>query len=142
MSDDIIIGGDSEDIPPGTYPARLAAVSTKQSAAFGDFRAWDFLLDSGSVVGGSTSMKTGGKSKGGRWITALLGRKPSKGESVGAQILGKPCLVVVVEKDGWPAIEDVLPPMAAQAVSAPAVPAATAPPVAAGAPPISEDLPF
>jgi len=142
VNDEIIIGGDSEDIPPGTYPAKLSAVSTKQSAAFGDFRAWDFLLDSGSVVGGATSMKTGGKSKGGRWISALLGRKPQKGESVAAQILGKPCLVVVVEKDGWPAIEDVLPPMAANAVSAPAVAGEAAPPASPVAPLIADELPF
>ena len=109
---EIVIGGDMEDIPEGTYPATLQSIETKESVAFGEFRAWDFKLDSGSVVGGATSMSTGSKSKGGKWIAALLGRKPDKGESV--QLVGRPCLVVVVEnKDGWPKVDAVLPPMVA-----------------------------
>ena len=112
VTDEIIFGGDSVDIPAGTYPGTLLSVNTKTSDAFGDFRAWDFELDQGHIVGGASSMNTGTKSKGGRWITALLGRQPAKGENVTAAIIGRPCLVVVAEKDGWPAVADVLPPLA------------------------------
>jgi hypothetical protein len=115
VTDEIVFGGDSTDIPNGTYPAKLKSVETKTSAAFGDFRAWDFELDSGSIVGGGSSMATGSKSKGGRWIMALLGRKPEKGEKVGSEIIGKPCLVVVEEDaNGWPKVTGVLPPLSAQ----------------------------
>jgi hypothetical protein len=146
MTDEIVIGGDSVDIPNGTYPAKLTGIRTESSAAFGDFRAWDFTLDSGSnVVGGASSMNTGRKSKGGRWIAALLGRQPEKGEAV--NVIGRPCLVVVQEDDnGWPKVTDVLPPMASTSTPAAEVPPS---PVAAGAPVtdsafsnVSEDLPF
>jgi len=112
VTDEIVFGGDSTDIPNGTYPAKLKSIETKTSAAFGDFRAWDFELDSGSIVGGGSSMATGSKSKGGRWIIALLGRKPDKGEKVGALLIGKPCLVTVEEDaNGWPKVTGVLPPL-------------------------------
>lgn len=120
MTDEIVIGGDMEDIPEGTYPAICTAINTRQSEAFGDFRGWDFTLESGSIVGGATSMSTNAMSKGGKWIAALLGRKPTKGESV--SVIGKSCLVVVVEgKNGWPKVDAVLPPMAGTPVKAPTV---------------------
>ncbi len=112
MTDEIVFGGDSTDIPNGTYPAKLKSVETKTSAEFGDFRAWDFELDSGSIVGGGSSMNVGARSKGGRWIIALLGRTPERGEKVGQAIIGKPCLVVVEEdQKGWPKVTSVLPPL-------------------------------
>ena len=131
MTEEVFVfGGDATDIPPGTYPAILTALTTKTSVAFGDFRAWDFTLDSGSVVGGASSMATGSKSKGGRWAIALLGRKPEKGETV--KLIGSPCLVVVgLNKDDWPVVTDVLPPLAKGAAS---------PVVAPGA--SDDDLPF
>jgi hypothetical protein len=137
MTDEIIIGGDSVDIPNGTYPAKLARIETKPSAKFdNDFRAWTFKLDNGSVAGGSSSLMTGKKSKGGKWIAALLGRQPKEGENVTAELIGKPCLVVVEEDDnGWPKVTNVLPPMTA------AQPA-TAQPVAVSQTTISEDIPF
>ena len=110
MTDEIVIGGDLEDIPEGTYPAKVKSISVKSSEKFGsDFRAWDFELASGSIVGGASSMSTNSKSKGGQWIAAILGRKPEKGEKV--ELIGKPCLVQVVDKDGWPAVAAVLPPL-------------------------------
>jgi len=114
VTDEIVFGGDSTDIPNGTYPGKLKSITTKESAAFGEFRAWDFELDSGSIVGGASSMSTNAKSKGGRWIVALLGRKPEKGEKVGSAIIGKPCLVTVEEDaNGWPKVTGVLPPLSA-----------------------------
>lgn len=151
--DTITIGGDSADIPPATYPAKLFALSKKQSTAYGDFRAWDFLLDQKAadggdlIVGGASSMNTGKKSKGGRWIAALLGQAPEKGTTLSASsLLGRPCLVVVEENDeGWPTVTNVLPPMAAASPVAAAVPAGAVSPSAPAAAPavtISDDLPF
>jgi hypothetical protein len=112
VTDDVFVfGGDATDIPPGTYPAKLTSLTTKTSDAFGDFRAWDFTLDTGSVVGGASSMATGSKSKGGKWAMALLGRKPDAGERV--TLIGLPCLVVVsLDDKDWPKVTDVLPPLA------------------------------
>lgn len=108
MSAEIVFGGDSTDIPAGTYPATLKSIEVKTSTAFGDFRAWDFELESGSVVGGATSMSTNTKSKGGRWTVALFGRQPLKGEKI--DLAGKSCLVVVEEDaNGWPKVVNVVP---------------------------------
>jgi hypothetical protein len=102
------------DIPSGTYPAKLIEITTLTSDAFGDFRRWDFKLENGSGVNGASSMNTGRKSKAGKWIAALLGRSPEKGEAV--NVIGRACLVVVEEdNDGWPKVTNVLPPLAAPA---------------------------
>lgn len=141
MTDEFVFGGDAADIPPGTYPATLTGLGTKTSDAFGEFRTWDFTLDTGSVVGGASSMATGAKSKGGKWAIALLGRKPDKGEKV--TLIGRKCLVVIVlDAQDWPKVGDVLPPLAAPVSVAPAkapVPLEGAVPVAAGG---TDDLPF
>ena len=112
---EIVIGGDSVDIPAGTYPAKLDTIEVREGVQFeGEFRVWTFALDNGSSVSGSSSMNTGSKSKGGRWIRNLLGRKPEKGETV--RLSGLPCLVVVEEDDkGWPKVADVLPPVSSTA---------------------------
>ena len=126
---EIVIGGDMADISEGTYPATLKSLETKFSEKFGgEFRAWDFELENGSVVGGASSLSTNGKSKGGKWIAALLGRVPEKGEKV-TDLVGRKCLVHVFDKDGWPAVDAVLPPMAAAPVSV--APAASPAPLAA-----------
>lgn len=118
MTDEFVFGGDSTDIPPGTYPAKITALGVKTSDAFGDFRTWDFTLDSGSVVGGASSMNTGPKSKGGRWAAALNGGVQYKGASTA--LMGRPCLVVVgLDKNDWPVVTDVLPPLAQGKVAAP-----------------------
>jgi hypothetical protein len=129
VTDEIVIGGDMEDIPEGTYPAIVKSVTVKESATFGEFRAWDFTLQSGSVVGGASSMSTGSKSKGGKWIAAILGRKPEKGETV--ELVGRPCLVHVYDKDGWPAVDAVLPPLAVNGATSP-TPPVSVDPVGAG----------
>ena len=126
MTEEIVIGGDMADIPEGTYPATLKSMAVKHSEKFGsDFRAWDFELANGSIVGGSSSTATNSRSKGGKWIAALLGRKPVEGESI--NLIGRPCLVVVVENDGWPKVDAVLPPMAAPAPLQPIAPLVAVP---------------
>ena len=112
-NDEIVIGGDAADIPDGIYAAKVDRIEVMHSKAFGsDFRAWTFTLDNGSEVSGSTSMNTGSKSKGGRWIKALLGKTPKQGDKV--KLVGLPCQVRV-EQDagGWPRVTDVLPAAAA-----------------------------
>ena len=112
MSDgEITIGGDSADIPNGTYPGKVDTIEVRPGVKFeGDFRVWTFALDNGSSVSGTSSMATSQRSKGGRWIKNLLGRKPNPGEKV--TLSGRPCMVVVEEEDGWPKVADVLPPVA------------------------------
>ena len=118
---EIVIGGDAADIPNGTYPATLDSIVIKESNAYGEFRSWTFALEGGALVGGASSMNTGSKSKAGKWIRALLGRKPEKGEKV--QLAGRPCMVVVEEDaNGWPNVTDVLPPIAGGAVKPQALP--------------------
>jgi hypothetical protein len=127
-----VFGGDATDIPVGTYPGKLTDLGVKVSEQYGNFRTWDFTLDNGSQVGGASSMHTGPKSKAGRWAMALLGRKPEKGEKV--TLLGLPCLVVVgLDKNDWPVVTDVLPPLASAATAS----ARVTPEVVA-----SGDLPF
>jgi hypothetical protein len=112
VNDILVFGGDSADIPNGTYPATLKSIVTKTSVEFGDFRAWDFELENGSIVGAGSSMSMNARSKAGRWIAALLGRVPAKGETV--EVIGRPCLVQVEEDaKGWPKVVAVLPPLAA-----------------------------
>ena len=119
MSDDeIVIGGDAADIPDGEYTAKVDRIEVMHSKAYdSDFRAWTFRLDSGSEVGGSTSMATGNKSKAGKWIRALLGAKPDQGQKV--KLTGLPCRVRVEQDDnGWPRVTDVLPPQTANSTAA------------------------
>lgn len=144
MNDEIVFGGDASDIPPGTYQATLSAITRKHSDAFGGFLAWDFELSSGSIVGGATSENSGPKSKAGGWITALLGRKLDKGERVTpADLIGRSALVVVgLNAQDWPKVDNVLPAMAHPVAAKPA-PAPIAHPVAAAAAGRQlDDLPF
>ena len=108
-NDEIVIGGDAADIPDGIYTAKVDRIEVLHSKAFdSDFRAWTFTLENGSEVSGSTSMNTGSKSKAGKWIKTLLGRKPEQGEKI--KLVGLPCQVRVEEDDnGWPRVTDLLP---------------------------------
>lgn len=112
---DIVIGGDSVDIPNGVYQGKVVSVETRESTMYGEFRAWDFELDNGSHVGGNTSMSTHPKSKGGKWIAALIGRQPEQGEKV--TLTGRSgTLNVGTNTNGWPTVLDVLPPATASTV--------------------------
>lgn len=139
---EIVFGGDSADIPPGTYEAELLEIETLNSAQYGDFRKWRFALTNGSTVDGATSMSDNARSKAGKWIIAILGRIPTKGEKVNP--VGGKCLVQVIENsDGWPKVENVLPPMAAGSPTA--KPEAPSAPVAVGVAPktvIVNEVPF
>jgi hypothetical protein len=119
MEQEIVIGGDSADIPDGIYPAVVDRIEVMHSKVYdSDFRAWTFRIATPgepgkqSEVSGSTSMATSSKSKGGKWIKTLLGRKPEKDERI--KLSGLACQVRVEEgEDGWPKVTDVLPAVAA-----------------------------
>lgn len=143
-NDEIVIGGDSADIPPGTYEAKLIGTEVRASDEWGEFRTWDFELANGSTVGGASSMFTGKRSKGGRWIAALLGHEPKAGENVTAAIAGASCLVVVgLDKNDWPKVTDVLPGLAPTAAGkAPPAAAEVDAALTAGKAVVLSDLPF
>jgi hypothetical protein len=124
VSEVIVIGGDAEDIPPGTHPGTLTGIEVKHSDKFNsDFRVWKFTLDNGSVVEGTTSMFTNPKSKGGRWLSALVGGKVTTGQSV--EPIGKRALVVVeIGPDEWPRVQAVVAEPSTTPQNAPGAPAA------------------
>jgi len=108
-------------VEPGTYPATLTNL---EDFDYDDgegkkvLRRWTFALtdelDSDgnpAVLDGVSSLALGPKSKAFGWISALLGRTPDKGEQITRSMLvGKACLVTVVEKDdGYSKIEAVVP---------------------------------
>jgi hypothetical protein len=103
------------------------------------FRVWSFQLTDGSLrmVEGSSSLATSPKSKGGKWVAALLGRTPAIGEEV--EVEGLPCTVIVAIKEttGYEYVETVAPPAVAPSVT-PTPVAAPGPPVD----PLAGDLPF
>jgi hypothetical protein len=136
MDGRIIFGGDDIDVELGTHSAHPVAIVTKSSDAYGDFRAWEFKLASGAAISGSTSMSMHPQSKGGRWAVAILGRTPARGEDITEALIGRPCLVSVVEgKNGWTTVGDVMANMA----TARSGPAPVYEPVATA---VGGDLPF
>jgi hypothetical protein len=136
-SNEVVVDGNSIDIALGTYQAFFSFSEVKTSDAWGDFRVWGFEIPGAGDISGGSSMAVGPKSKGGRWLAAILGRVPEKGERIDLDALvGRPCLVVVgLNKNDWTEVQDVLPPMANQAPAPQPVAAPVAPaPVAAPAP--------
>jgi len=101
------------NIAPGAYQAVCTDVQEK--AAKDDpsniFRVWEFTLGDGTgrTVRASSSLATTPKSKGGKWITALIGHTPRVGESV--EPIGRPCTIIVAIKDttGYEYVETVAP---------------------------------
>ena len=116
----IAIAGYVPSVKPGAYQAVCTDVVTKTAKADGsEFRVWTFSLTDGSgrTVGASSSLSTSPKSKGGKWIAALLGRIPTEGESV--EPVGRACTILVeLSDDGYERVT---------AVTAPSEPAAKSP---------------
>lgn len=112
-------------VKPGAYQAVCTGVEERAPKAEPDnlFRVWSFQLADGSqrTVEGSSSLATSPKSKGGKWIAALLGRAPAVGETVDP--VGKPCTVIVAIKEttGYEYVETVAPPSVVSTVTAPVV---------------------
>jgi hypothetical protein len=102
-------------VEPGAYEAVCTDVEVREKDG-NNYRRWTFTLVDGSdkSVTATSSMSVSPKSKGGKWIAALLGRQPAVGESV--EIVGLPCTIgVTLNDDGFSTIESVLPRKAAPA---------------------------
>ena len=104
--------GDVVPVPSGTYTATLESVSEKPGGVNGaPFRIWSFLADvEGQVlpVEGVSSTNNGTRTKTYEWLTAIIGREPSVGETVEDPI-GQKCRVTVIQKDGYPRVDGVFP---------------------------------
>lgn len=105
------------NIPAGTYPATLEAVTIVNivstfSPDGKDMREWHFLANvNGELqpISGLTSLSTGPASNAYRWLGALLRRPLQAGESIEDPI-GQQCIVVVgLNQKGYAAVRDVLP---------------------------------
>jgi hypothetical protein len=122
-------GGDYEKPPPGNHPAVLVAVIDMghqwQEPFKGDpkskgawqhraFFVWELVTkkQSGStrnhVIGLDLTLSLNEKAKLRKWVEARMGRPIAEGENYdAAKELGLPCLLNVVEKNGYPKIEGV-----------------------------------
>lgn len=101
-------------VAPGIYQAVVTAVETRAAKAdpTNEFRVWEFSLTDGSgrTVSGSSSLSTSPKSKGGKWIAALIGHPLAEGETV--ELVGMRCTIIVSVPDGkeYESVETVAPP--------------------------------
>jgi len=133
------------NVKPGAYQAVCTGVTEK--AAKDDpsniFRVWDFTLRDGTgrTISGSSSLATSPKSKGGKWLAALLGRAPAVGETV--EPVGQACTIIVALKEttGYEYVETVAPPTEAPATSPVKPLTATETPATPASEPLG-DLPF
>jgi hypothetical protein len=99
--------------PAGTYPAAFEALEERTSREGVPFWRWSFTVrtpDGSRSISGASSTNTGPKSKSYRWFTALLGRRPAPNETLGANLAGRVCLVVLADgEDGYTDLVDILP---------------------------------
>jgi hypothetical protein len=106
----ITVAAYTPNVKPGAYQAVCTGVQTKATKDGGEFRVWDFTLGNGQTVSGSSSLATSPKSKGGKWLAALVGHTPEAGESV--EPVGQRCTIIVALKDetGYEYVETVAAP--------------------------------
>jgi len=103
-------------IKPGAYQAVCTQVEERSAKADPTnlFRVWSFQLTDGSLrtIEGTSSLASSPKSKGGKWLAALLGRTPAEGETVEPE--GKLCTIIVAIKEttGYEYVETVTAPTA------------------------------
>lgn len=114
----ITVTGYSPNVPPGPYQATCTDV--RERAAKSDptnmFRVWEFTLDDGRTTSGSSSLSTSPRSKGGKWLAALLGRAPVEGETV--EPIGlRATIIVELDDNGYEKVTTVAPPESKGAVS-------------------------
>ena len=108
----VTVTGYTPDIEPGTYQAVLTDLTTRESKDGGEYRHWEFALTDGSArsVGANSSMYLSPKSKGGKWLTAIMGRALVEGENI--EPVGRPCTISVILNDnGFPTVEAVMGPI-------------------------------
>jgi hypothetical protein len=141
-------------LAPGTYPATVIGIAPKklntkfsQPGVEDDFLEWTWLVEGPEQdveITSLTSVATGPKSAIVRYLTALLG---AGNFDVGQgfeenDLVGKKAQVVIVEKEGFSKIENVVasPVASRRGAAAPAAPAAVAP--SAKSDDLDDDLPF
>lgn len=145
MTDSITISAGAPQVDPGVYLATLTSISEPRevTAQRGpnagqtvNLRDWEFALEDGTPVRGSTSTASGPKSKMYSWITALMGGVPPTVNSVisFSQLIGRE-VHITVEQDveGWARIANVSakPKSLAKPIAQPVAAAAA-----------TDDLPF
>ena len=109
----ITVAAYTPTVAPGPYQATCTDVVEKATKDGNTFRVWEFTTDSGQNVSGASSLSTSPKSKGGKWLAALLGRQPEAGETVDP--VNKRCTIIVeLDDNGYEKVTTVAP---AEAVS-------------------------
>ncbi len=106
-------------IKPATYEAVCIDIEEKTARKdpTNKFLVWHFQLTDGSLrtVDASSSLNTSPKSKGGKWLAALMGREPAVGETVDPS--GRACLIeVALDDNGYEKAINVMAPIARSSV--------------------------
>src|SRR5688572_12457251 len=116
--------GGYEKAPPGNHPAVLVAVvdmGTQESEYAGEtklqhrvYMVWELVtkkmtgVDRNHAIGIDLTLSLNEKAKLRKWVEARTGRPiPEGGEYDVTKELGQPCLLNVVEKNGYPKVEGV-----------------------------------
>jgi len=144
----LTVGAYTPQVEPGTYQATITAVQEAESTKDGShYRRWDFTLDDGRTVTGTTSLAFSPSSKAGEWMTAILGRPLKKGEEI--EPVGERCTIsVVLNEQGYERIAGVFAATSPKPAPVRSASPAAAAPAAGNVPPATEeeaaagDLPF
>ena len=98
-------------VAPGIHQAVVTNIETVESKTDPRqyFRGWEFTTTDGQTVRASSSMATSPRSKGGKWIAALIGHPLAEGETV--ELVGMRCTIIVgLKENGYETVETVAPP--------------------------------
>ena len=107
----ITVAAYTPSIAPGPYQATCTGLTEKATKDGATFRVWEFTLDDGRSTSGASSLSTSPKSKGGKWLAALLGRQAEAGETV--EPVGRRCTIIVeLDDNGYERVTTVAPPEA------------------------------
>jgi hypothetical protein len=132
------------NVAPGAYEAVCTDVAVREGKDGSSFRRWEFTLTDGTgkSISAASSLSTSPKSKGGKWLAALLGRTPAAGESV--EPIGQHCTIIVeLNENGYETVTAVvaatvkLPARKPFDASSESVPPQDTPPAV-----VSDELPF
>lgn len=105
----ITVAAYTPSIAPGPYQATCTGLAEKATKDGATFRVWEFTLDDGRSTSGASSLSTSPKSKGGKWLTALLGRQAEAGETV--EPVGRRCTIIIeLDDNGYERVTTVAPP--------------------------------
>lgn len=134
----ITAGAPQTDIEPGAYEVTLLAIegprtilpqSGPNAGKEVDLYDWTFTLEDGTELQGSTSTKSGPKSKLYAWVTALLGGTPPPTEAKFKvdDLVGRMAIATVtIDDGGWPRIQQLGPVLATKSRTKPQPVSATA----------------